>query len=88
MVPGGISVDADLLPQSDVDFTVFYFTYSTIAQALAGIFGLLVAAVLYRIHKHASDILELKEDAAKQVKERLENLETPLVGLSPFPLLL
>jgi len=31
------------------DYSVFYYTYSTIAQTLAGAFGFLVAVVLYRI---------------------------------------
>ena len=32
-----------------VDITVYFYTYSTIAQTLAGAFGFLVAVILYLI---------------------------------------
>ncbi|MFN0050589.1 MAG: hypothetical protein ACKV0T_00270 [Planctomycetales bacterium] len=42
----------------EVDVSVYYYTYSTIAQTLAGAFGFLVAVVLYLIqgiHAHVSN---------------------------------
>jgi len=42
----------------EVDATVYFYTYSTIAQTLAGAFGFLVAVVLYLIqgiNSHISD---------------------------------
>jgi hypothetical protein len=41
-----------------VDLAVYFYTYSTIAQTLAGAFGFLVAVVLYLIqgiHRHISN---------------------------------
>ena len=42
----------------NVDFAVYFYTYSTIAQTLAGAFGFLVAVVLYLIqgiNRHISN---------------------------------
>ena len=40
-----------------VDYSVFYYTYSTIAQTLAGAFGFLVAVVLYQRQVISSALL-------------------------------
>lgn len=42
------------LGEIQMDFSVFFYTYSTTAQTLAGAFGFMVAAVLYRIAVHAA----------------------------------
>lgn len=39
-----------------MDLSVFFYTYSTIAQTLAGAFGFLVAVVLYRMQAIAMDM--------------------------------
>lgn len=43
-------------PAVSPDFTVFYYTYSTIAQTLAGLLGFMVAIVLFRMQAMQSKI--------------------------------
>src|SRR5262249_20896601 len=47
----GLETQIDGIPvMHDVEIAVYFYTYSTIAQTLAGAFGFLVAVVLYLIH--------------------------------------
>ncbi|MCY2968724.1 MAG: hypothetical protein NT069_34715 [Planctomycetota bacterium] len=43
------------------DHSVYFYTYSTIAQTLAGAFGFLVAAVVFRIQAISARVAELAE---------------------------
>jgi hypothetical protein len=45
----------------DFDHSVYFYTYSTIAQTLAGAFGFLVAAVVFRIQAISTRVAELAE---------------------------
>ena len=62
------------------DYSLFYYTYSTIAQTLAGAFGFLIAVVLYQrqaINSRLPSIaesLESMRDLAPIEKERLRHL--------------
>lgn len=50
----------------EIDHSVYFYTYSTIAQTLAGAFGFLVAAVVFRIQAISSRV----SDFASQVMDR------------------
>jgi len=67
--------------EGTMDYSLFYYTYSTIAQTLAGAFGFLIAAVLYQRQALSSrlssvaELLESKPDLASIEKDRLRNLK-------------
>lgn len=45
----------------DIDHSVYFYTYSTIAQTLAGAFGFLVAAVVFRLQAISSRVDQFAE---------------------------
>ncbi|MFN9906216.1 MAG: hypothetical protein ACK56F_08850, partial [bacterium] len=45
----------------DIDHSVYFYTYSTIAQTLAGSFGFLVAAVVFRLQAISSRVDQFAE---------------------------
>jgi len=63
-----------------MDYSLFYYTYSTIAQTLAGVFGFVIAVVIYRTQAISSrlsriaELLESKHDLRPIEKERLRDL--------------
>ena len=56
-----------------MDASVFYYTYSTIAQKLASAFGFFVAVVLYRIDRISTNI-SIYEDRRGRVMKTLEHV--------------
>jgi hypothetical protein len=49
----------------DIDHSVYFYTYSTIAQTLAGAFGFLVAAVVFRLQAISSRVDLFAEQVLK-----------------------
>ena len=71
------------------DYSVYYYTYSTIAQTLAGAFGFLVAAVVFRIQTISSRVTSFAEaviarspaDAQRLRRIRIEEDWEQLISL-------
>jgi hypothetical protein len=49
----------------DIDHSVYFYTYSTIAQTLAGAFGFLVAAVVFRLQAISAQVDQFAEQVLK-----------------------
>ncbi len=50
---------------ADFDHSVYFYTYSTIAQVLAAVFSILVAAVVFRIQEIASRVSHFSTNQEK-----------------------
>jgi hypothetical protein len=66
---GGLSMQST--PPA-VDFSVFWYAYSTIAQTLAGAFGFLVAVVLFRLQTLDSQWIAAAEEMIKALTGQLD----------------